>query len=219
MSVAARHLLTDPGTSTLALLVAAKAVAGEWHEWEPETLWLTLHDKGVDVPGQNRAKLMAALTLIYVPSFYWDGIVFEKTALAFDGHEPNPDTLEEANVAQLTWAVLEAAKIRRHFHEEPPEFDHEPRAYAGVVLHREGFLLAPDALSFAQEQLDKNNRGLEDLRGQVAEKWAALDKKNLPAHTLGESPLDVQLARLAAVELHVQEREARLADELRQLEA
>lgn len=217
-TVAARRMLTDPGSSALALLVSARTLAGpEWHEWEPETVWLSLDGKGIEVPNANRAKIMAAWTIGYVPSFYWDGVVFEKTALAFDGHEPNPETLEEANSAQLAWAVLEAAHVCQYFEETPHDFEHEPRAYAAVVLHREGFVVAPTQLDFAQEQLDKNNTGLDDLKSKVRDRWSSLDKKQLPAHFLGETHEDVQLARLAAVELHVQEREQRAAEELRAL--
>src|SRR6266542_3699820 len=100
---AARRLLTTPTTSALALLAAAQSLLGEFIAWEPETLWLELERRGLEVPVPNRAKLQAALALVLVPSFYWDAVVFEKTALAFDHIVPNPDALEEASSAPLAW--------------------------------------------------------------------------------------------------------------------
>lgn len=211
----AKRLLADSGTCALALLIAAKDILGEWHEWEPETLWMTLSTHNVEIPVGNRAKLLAAHTLLLVPSFYWDGVVFEKTALALDGVEPNPEMLEEATSAQLAWAVIEAAHIRSHHSEPVPPFDHEPCVYAAVVMHREGLVVAPEQLQFAQEHLDGLNGPLaRDLYSEVERRWNTLDKKTLAEHPFDESPEGVQMGRLAAVHLHLQEREAATAADL-----
>jgi len=212
---AARRLLTTPTTSALALLAAARSLLGEIIAWEPETLWLELERRGLEVPLPNRAKLQAALALVLVPSFYWDAVVFEKTALAFDHVVPNPGALEEASSAQLAWATTEAARVVAHHGDPPRDFTHEPAAYVGVVLHREGLLVAPAELAFAQPQLERLNRtGDVGLRERVKAAWRALGKANLTTHAFTETPLDVQLARLAAAELHVREREAQAATEL-----
>lgn len=202
---AAKSLLEDAGTPAVALVRAATATIGEFLVWEPESIWLELHRQGVDLPEENRARIMAAQTLRLVPSFYWDALVFEKTALAFAGVMPAPDILEEASPARLAWAVVEAAWIIRDFREASWEFQHEPRAYTGVVLNRAGFVLAPEQLAFAQTWLNRERRHdhlLEDVRAR----WARVSKDHLEQLTLGETPEDVQIARLAAVELHVRER-------------
>ena len=204
---AAKSLLEDAGTPAVALMRAVTALIGEFLAWEPESIWLELHRQGVDVPEENRARIMAAQTLRLVPSFYWDGIVFEKTALAFAGIMPSADILEEASPARLAWAVVEAAWIIRDGREASWEFQHEPRAYAAVVLHRAGFVQAPEQLSFAQLWLNRERRDdhlLEDVRAR----WTRVSKDHLEQLTLGETPEDVQIARLAAVELHVRERRA-----------
>lgn len=191
----------------VALMRASTAALGEFLAWEPESVWLEFHRQGIDLPEENRAKLMAAQTLRLVPSFYWDAIVFEKTAQAFAGVMPAPDILEEASPARLAWAVIEAAWIIRETREASWEFQHEPRAYAAVVLNRAGFVLAPEQLSFAQAWLNRERRHdhlLEDTKAR----WARVGKDHLEQLTLGESPEDVQIARLAAVELHVRERRA-----------
>lgn len=213
---AAKRLLTTEGTAAIALMAAAKDTLGEFHRWEPESVWLSFERQGITVPLNNWVKLQAALTLSFMPSFYWDGLVFEKTSLAFDGVIPNPATLEEATAAQLAWGVKEAEWI---ISQDPGnwtrDFEHEPRAYTAVVLHRSGYIVAPTQLVFGQHQLDEMNQYADgDLRHAIREKWVALDKTKMNIHAFTESPVDVQLARLAAVELHVQDREARAATDL-----
>jgi hypothetical protein len=211
---AAKRLLQTPATAAVALLPACKQLLGEVLTWEPETLWVELQRRGIDVPNENRVKIQAALTLRFVPSFYWDGIVYEKTALAFDGEIPNPDALEEATAAQLAWAVKEAAWIRAWLDDPTLDFDHEPCAYTAVVLRREGFVVTPDQLQFAQGQLNRMNLGDIDLVKTVQDRWKALDKTRLDVHAFQETQADVQLARLAAVELHIRDRDSRASADL-----
>lgn len=213
MSDAAKTLLRDAGTSAVALMVAAHTLLGDFLAWEPESVWMEMQHQGIDIPVENRAKLMAAIALRLVPSFYWDAVVFEKTALAFDDAPPNPDILEEASPARLAWAVEEAAWIIRVAKDASWEFGHEPRAYAGVVLARAGFVLAPAQLAFAQSALDRE-RFHGHLLEETRERWAAVDKARLADLVLHETPVDVQIARLAAVELHVRARRERAERDL-----
>jgi len=195
---------------------AARSLLGDFLAWEPESIWLELQHQGVDLPEGNRAKLMAALTLHLVPSFYWDAIAFEKTALAFDGASPNPDTLEEASPALLAWAVVEAAWILRLAKNAVWEFNSEPRAYTGVVLTRAGFVLAPDQLSFAQPVLNRE-RFHTHLLEETKARWAGVDKAGLDKLALQETAVDVQIARLAAVETHVRVRREQAERDLARL--
>jgi hypothetical protein len=194
--------------------VAAKDVLGDFTNWEPESIWLELERRGLEIPTPNRVKLQAALALLLVPSFYWDGVVFEKTALAFDHVVTNPNALEEATSAQLAWAVKEAAWILAQHGDPARDFGHEPTSYAAVVLHREGFVVAPEALALAQPQLDRLNGSDENERARVVAAWAALDRRRLDTSAFAESPADVQLARLAVVELQVQDRKRQAGAEL-----
>ncbi len=217
MSTAAKELLRDTGAAAVALMGASFKLLGDFLVWEPESIWLELERQGVDTPIENRAKIMAGVALRMMPAFYWDGIVFEKTALAFDGSPPNPDTLEEASPARLAWAVVEAAWIIKAGHDTTWEFQHEPRAYTGVILARAGFVLAPEQLSFAQPALDREHVYKTDLLDEVKERWSRVSKDHLEQLTLGESPVDVQIARLAAVELHVRTRRTRAERDLAKL--
>lgn len=209
----AKDLLQDEHAAAVALLPAVRQLLGNFLTWEPESIWMELQHQNVDVPECNRAKLMAALTLHLVPSFYWDAITFEKTALAFDGVTPNADTLEEASPGRLAWAVVEAAWILQRSRDASWTFNSEPCAYAGVILARAGFVLAPTQLAFAQHTLNRE-RFHTHLLDDVKTRWAKVDQTNLATLVLHETAVDVQIARLAAVEQHVRERRQRAEHDL-----
>jgi hypothetical protein len=208
---AAQDLLRDAGTSAVALVAAAESLIGDgFLLWEPDTIW---HSIDVDVPQENRDKLMASVALHLVPSFYWDAVVFEKTAVAFAGKRVLPEVLQEATPADLAWAVVEAKMIRENLGDESLDFEHEPTAYAAVALERAGFVLAPEQLQFAQPLLERR-LPKSGLLAETRGRWTALEGRGLEDLDLRETPLDVQIAHLAAVELHVRERRARARDEL-----
>jgi len=207
----ATSLLLDETVPASTLLVTLKNLLGDCWGWEPESIWLELGNRNIQVPASNQAKILAGITLYFTPSFYWDAGVFEKTALAFDGHAPNPDILEEASSAELAWAVREAARIVAAHGDEPHSFMHEPAAYAAVVMHREGLVLAPEELAFAQDLLDGlNHAGAKTLKEETQKAWPAIDKTSIAGHAFPETPHGVQLARLAAIELYLQEQQSRL---------
>lgn len=212
---AAKDLLRSPTTSAIGLMKAASSLLSDFMAWEPETIWLELSHQDVEVPLECRDRLQAAIALRLVPSFYWDATVYEKTAIAFDGVS-HPDILEEASPAALAWAVTEADWIRSSYGEEKLRFEHEPTAYTAVVLERAGFVHAPGQLSFAQDALTRRLPP-SDLTADVRRRWAATDKSELSEMVLHESKIDVQIARLAAVELHIRSKRARAEAELARL--
>ncbi len=196
----AKNALRTETTAPTALLRAAKSLCPGFEAWEPETVWIELERQGVTLPDVNRDKLMAATALYLVPSFYWDAMVFEKTALAFNDVVPAMNSLEEASPAYLAYAVDEAAKIRTEHGEGPLDFQHEPKVYAATVLHRAGLVLAPPQLSFCQTLLDEMTKDPE-LKSQVEKaSFSAVDE-------FKETPLDVQRANLAAIALYISGRE------------
>ncbi len=213
-ATAARRVLASDSSAAIAVLVAARELLGEHESWEPEAIWLTLEHSGVDPSPVNRAKLLAASALLLVPSFYWDGLVFEKTAVTFAGRQPNPAALDEATAAELAWAVKEAGWLLSLDDHEQPDFAHEPAAYAAVVLAREGLVLAPPQLSFCQDLLDSLNPGQSALKAKVQAAWEALDSHEFETHRYDETPTGVQLAHLAAIGMHVRDHTQRAAADL-----
>ena len=206
---AAKRILEDEEATATGVSRSAEMLLGhQIRNWEPESIWLELEDKGVDVPQLNRDKLLAVNSLLIAPAFYWDANIFEKTALAFNNEPVIPELLQEASPGQLSWAVYEA-ELLMYREGLDPHFDYEPTNYAAVVLHRDGFILAPELLVFAQEELDKLTRGHKDLQDKVKQRWEKVDKAKLDTLELEEEPVDVQLGLLSSVWLYVHERAER----------
>lgn len=214
---AAKGVIVDPEAVATAVHRAAELLLGnQIRNWEPESIWLGLQDHGLDLPVTNRDKIMAVNTLLVVPAFYWEVNAFEDTCLAFCNQIVIPDALQEASPAQLSWGVYEV-ELLMQANNKDPEFDYEPAKYAAVSLHREGFLLAPELLVFSQKELDRLTRGNDDLIPQVKERWEKLDKDKLDTVEFQETPVDVQLAKLAAVHLYIDERAKQYQQDLAKL--
>jgi len=201
--------------ATTLILSLHKLLGEQFYYWEPDTVNIELERRNIHLPEINAAKLQAAITLLFVPSFFWDAVAYEKTCLAFNNILPNPDALQEASPAQLSWGVIEATEVIRRHDRSVPKIDHESIHYTAVVLHREGFLIAPNQLQFAQERLDQLNCcDNESLRNKTEERWRLLTPTSLPSQAFTEDPVDIQLARLSAVELYIQQRQKELTSQL-----
>ena len=203
----AKEMLRSEATTATGCLRALTLLYGdEIRAWEPESIWLTLERANVDVPLVNRDKILATMTLLMMPAFWWEVHAFENTVCAFNDVQVNTEVLQEASPAQIAWAVYEAELLFTQSDiNETPEFDHEPVVYTGTVLHRAGFLVAPQLLQFAQSTLDKlNGTGAPVTKQAVQDAWKKIEAQEAP--TLGDTPLDVQLGRLLGVKLYLQER-------------
>jgi hypothetical protein len=220
-SAAVRQVLEDEDSSATGCFLAVREACGAMcRAWEPESIWLTFERRKIDIPPINRDKILAAHTLTMVPAFWWEVNCFQNTVMAFNNVLSNPEALQEATPGQLAWGVFEAEMIYSYSDfEETPAFDREPMLYTGACLHRAGYVLAPDLLKFAQDALDHFNEGKTRLKkGDVQDAWRKLQGKNLAKRTWKEdSPLDVQLARLASVNLYIEEQAKRYQTDLSQL--
>lgn len=214
----AETLLRDEHTTATGCFRAAQVLCGDhFRAWEPESLWLTLERRGIDVPLLNRDKLLAATTLTIVPAFWWEVNAFENTAIAFNDGISDARILQEATPAQLSWAVYEAELLYGQQDDlaDPPSFDREPVLYTAIVLHRSGFVVAPALLQFAQQELDRLNQdGATISKEEVDAAWSKLRTQDLRKRTFGESALDAQLSRLTAIQLYISDRAAKYKEDL-----
>lgn len=204
-----------------AMLIAVRMLFGnQCLAWEPESFWVACEtDHDLDVPTLSRVKLMAAMTLVKTPRFYSDANVFEKTCLAFSDVVPMPNAINEASPAQMAWGVFEAEMLMQSEGVDP-DFDYEPKRYAAVSMAHDGLLLAPGLLVFAQEELNKQLRSpVEDIMRAVHETWERIsrDTDSIRNYEYGNDPVDVQLAKLASIELYVRGRATRYQNELSKL--
>lgn len=211
----AKKILADENATGTAVFLATQLLLGgnEFLAWEPESIWLELSDKGVDPPLENRDKLMAVITIMYGDAFHWDALAFENTMVALNDIPSAPDAIQEASPGEMAWGAFEAEFLAQHAGHND-DYDYEPARYAAASLNRGGFILAPELLVFAQDDLDNFNRGFAELKGAVIERWDNTDKTKLEELDLTEDPVDVQLGRLAAVTLYVSDRAQQLRREL-----
>ena len=206
---AAKRILEDDEATATGVSRAAELLLGHRiRNWEPESIWLEMQDKDIDISRVNKDKLLAVISLFTEPAFYWDANIFEKTAVAFNNESIIPELLQEPSPGDLSWTVYET-ELLVYSQGLDPDFDYEPARYAAVVLFRDGFLLAPELLTFAQEELDKLTLGNKDLCDEVKNRWEKTDKTELDILELEEKPLDVQLGLLSSVWLYVHERAER----------
>lgn len=199
----------DDGRSAAALYTATRSAYGlSVLSWEPETLWLSLQKDGIDLSVVCRDKLQAALTVVTNPQFYWDHIVFENTVHAFMGTVCNPDVIQECHPSEMSWGVYEADIIRGMDPEGKgdAEFDEDVQQYIAVCLVRAGFVCAPDILKVVDDNLaDLLPDEAKYLRKEVKKAWEDLDKGTLRRTEFVESPLGVNLARLAGVYAYMED--------------
>jgi hypothetical protein len=189
--------------------------------WEPETIWLTLErEHGIDMTVEDRNKIMAAVSIIRHPVFFWDNLVFQRGVKALCGQLYDPDCLQECHPAEMAWALYEAMLLRGLDPEDNivPKVDDDVKQYIAVCLLRAGYVYPPKTLLFVAENLEmllpeENRKYVE----RVKNGWDHTDKRNLQERRFLEDALDIQIAQLASCYLYVEERSHRMAEEITQL--
>jgi hypothetical protein len=220
----ARAILKEAAAApAAALLTAVRALyKDDVLTWEPEALWLSLERDGFTLLNPERDKIQAAITLVKHPSFYWDNLVFQRTVQALNDQPFRFDAIQEAHTAHMSWAVFEASVIRNLDPDEQtiPDFDEDVQQYAAVCMFREGLVLPPENLKFAEESLDKlqpKETHSTGLKKEVSQSWGHLKKDRLEHTEFAENSIGVQLARLSATYLYVKDRSDHLMNCLTRL--
>jgi len=197
----------------LELLLAGKHQYGEsFVTWEPESIWL-LHD----LSSENRDKLQAARTVATHATLFEEPRGFAAVSQALSGYPLDATDLQATPVEAMAWGALEGALIFALSHgTEPGEYSPDVVEFVALSLANQGFVLAPESLDFADDRLAEH---LTDegrvLREKARSAWDALPDENLAEHKIPDTAEGVQLARLAAVQLHCDELAADLASRLR----
>jgi hypothetical protein len=215
--VSPKSLLSDESTCASAVLYSVEKLLGQGVLlWEPQSIWLELKHQGIDLPLSNREQLMAARNLLTTGRFWYDATVFEKTCTAFNNEEISPESVEDAPVVFISWAIWEANEIAKKYEIlDSAVFDREPVAYMAVQLNRENFVVAPEELHVAQTSLNKYYpKETVKLQNTIHEAWAAAPRDNrLRDAAFPETQEGVQLARLATVQYYMnKQREGYLKD-------
>jgi len=158
ISLSKTYLKDTEAPAILVHSAAQNLLTNNFINYEPETIWLELEKLGLDIPVINRNKIMMINTLLSTDPIIYDVHMFKNMVLCFNNEIPNFDSTEEADPEQIAWAILNLNFLepKRTYY-----FDYEPVVYTAAVLHRNGFILAPEILDFAQEDLDTLNVNTE----------------------------------------------------------
>ena len=213
--MSAAELLAEEDTVASVCMASMEALLGpQWRSWEPETLWLELDHKKVDVTLGNRQQIMAGRSLLITGRFFFDALVYDRTCAAFSNEELNFDVMGESTVAYMAWAVDEMRRICDAFEDPPLDWDYEVENFTAHQLHEEGFIIAPEELAFAQKALDrlypaKNAAEHKELKDEVRKLWSDLGDHDVRKFPYPETAKGVQLAHLAGVHTYVRDRQAK----------
>lgn len=208
----AKALFADPNLAPSCAWEACKRLFGDGvGEWEPDTFRIELARKGVDARPGLMAKILGAQTVATTRIWCNDYDALFAFAVACQGVPAASDSFHHPTPEQLAWAICEV----RRLHPLPADLSNEGfdpdeiDPAVSCVLLDEGFLVAPDELSFVQDALDRmtwNQKLRDETKAAWARDWSGLDAETLhgKATALDQAdPLNVQLARLAGVRAFV----------------
>ncbi len=210
MIIDAKAALKDPDAPPSVVWEAALSMWGDdAATWEPDTYRLELKRRGIVPTDALMSKLMAAQTIVNTRAWTVDHDVFFAFALACHGIPASAEAYHIPEVPQLCVAVAEIERLTGM--QITPEMGFDPTAVdpaVAVLLFDQGYLLAPDELQFAQEELDEKHHGAGVDVGNLKEAWRRL--RRLPVEELEkkladapETAQNIQLQRLADCRLAV----------------
>jgi hypothetical protein len=179
----------------------------DWLKWEPETLYTEIKHEFGSTPRQEvRDKIQAVKTCVLTNSPWIEWDIFENVCLALNNVQPNFKVVQDLSPAQIAFAVREMKRIRS---EESLQGD--ALSYAAFRMHRGGLILAPDGCRACDRIIETyfhsrfntaERAALEDTKEEVRWLWRGVRDGSLK-RDLDESAVDIQLARLSAVEEYV----------------
>jgi hypothetical protein len=181
--LARRHLETVDTPALVAYEAAKFLIGHDIDLWETESVAhellethkLSLHDITLN-------KIWCIMAVHQNKEVLTNAHVLQKIVLALNNELPNPQIDEKVEVEQLAWALLVLAYEMKT---ESVYFDYEPVKYITLVVHDEGFIVAPSALKFVQPGLDMLNKNPE-LAKEIK---ASLDGKSVSMSTAAKAQL------------------------------
>jgi len=214
--MSAIDVLQHPRVAPSSAWAAVEKLLGQGARvYEPETLEVELGRRGVVWEPPLAAKILGAQTMIVTRTWTWDYDVLFAFALAGSGVPSAADAIHHPEPHDLAWAMREIEVLCGHAPDDDHGFDPDRIDPAiAAVLHHDGWVLAPEALAFAQVALDRlTGPDHAALRNKVAERWSALkaapeaDARRVYAE-VPESALRAQLGHLYSCALELSARAA-----------
>ncbi len=145
----------------------------EWVDYEPETLWTEVAETSKQVPGGMLSLSRPAKDMImavklcfgsHAPYSEWE--VFENVVAAMNNETPLIDHVQELFVAEVAFAVECMRRISKNV------FSDEVKGYIAAVAQKDGLIMMPNVLLFAQGNLSGMSKSTDEMVKKVAKEWA-----------------------------------------------
>jgi hypothetical protein len=193
---AQREFLLEPDTNPIHLANEMNAKYGAtWLKWEPETLWETIRKDWLTYPNEESKNKLMAIKVVMANEYFWqEWEVFEKICVAFNSRVPIFQTMDDLSIGELALAVHLVSKLKKR------PFGIEVKAYVASEAQEEGYVMLPEVLSFAQEQLDSLMQGTAgpEIKAELSKRGAlALNVKD------EDDPVHIQAGHLQAVAVYL----------------
>lgn len=170
----------------------------DWIDWEPETILQTSDKENLNISRVNQDKVMALKVLIKTTEFFDSWRVFEKVCMAFSNHIVHWGHPQPVRIHEMAAVV---ALVTKHF--ISTDFSPDVKNYIAASATRDGFLMLPRELSFADFEFSKallENGGDEAAQAQKE----LMDKIKSKSDEVSDGD-GVQLLRIIRVHQHVSE--------------
>jgi hypothetical protein len=208
-----KSTLRDPGVSPSAAWRALEELLGKASDYEPDTIRIELSHRGIEPSDGLMAKLLGAQTILTTSAWTYDHDVLFAFALACDGIPAAAEAFHHPTPEQLCWSVRELGRLLGRQPDDEEGFDPDTIDPAvAIVLHDEGYVWAPEELSFCQHVLDALQPDHDALRNEVKASWeplqhAALREAEAAAEAATDDEKGIQLKRLADCRRYVAAKE------------
>jgi hypothetical protein len=211
-------VLKDPDACPSVAWAALKKMLGDGvMNWEPDTIRAELKRRGIEPTPDRMAKLLGAQTIVTTFEWTTDHNVLFAFALACDGVPSSAEAFLHPTPEQLAWTMKEITALTSFTPGDDEGFDPDTVDPAiAAVLHDDGWVVAPEELSFCQESLDQFSNDEEKLAKEVRSTWESLQGSTLEAickkvDAFPEDATGVQIKRLTDLRAYVAERETQRA--------
>lgn len=161
----------------------------DWWDWEPETIWSELVDKGIGTERETR-DLVMALQLMHnsdYPFEFWH--VFENVGHALNFNPVSFEYIQPLDPHEIAYATKVMRQIRPNL-----DFTDEVDRYIAASARNAGLVYMPVEFFHKDNQvfLDELNNDLA-LKAKVKKLWDS------GVTTSDELPIEIQLTRLSEI--------------------
>jgi hypothetical protein len=187
---------TDIYPATLYVKVLRDKFQDSWVEFEPETLWASIHNEfGIkNISAGAKAAIQAAKTLLgNLPAYTTDIRGFEAVTVGLNNFTPSFEVFEICSPQEINYAYEIANTIIF-----PIKFDDNVIKYIQACFSQAGVFAYPKKLMFAEPNTSSDVRN--QIRARAAEENFDADKIKI------DNLVDVQAAKLLAVEDYARQR-------------